>query len=128
MANGSVLTNFSMKATDAAGITYINEASSKTITINAAAPNVSKFTQSIPTTAAGTALDLGSVAANGVCWLQNCDAANYVEVGVQVSGAFYPLIKLKAGEAWPIRVSTGVTPYARANTSAVVLKQPIMDD
>ena len=97
-------------------------------TLNAAAPNVAGLTKSIPTTAAGTALGLGSVATNGVGYFVNTDAANYVELGIQQGGTFYPFLRLNAGEGFPVRVAQGVAPYARANTAAVVLEYAICDD
>jgi hypothetical protein len=68
-----------MRAVDANNAIYINESVVKTITLNASSPNVSRYTQLIPTTAGGTALDLGSVVTNGCAWLQNMDSANYVD-------------------------------------------------
>lgn len=82
---------------------------------------------SIPTTAAGTALNMGSVTTAGWTYLRNTDANNYVEVGVQVAGTFYPSVKLKAGEAGVVRLGTNA-PYARANTAAVNLQYFIFQD
>jgi hypothetical protein len=122
-----ITANLTLKVTKS-GVIYMNEYVANSLTLNASSPNVGQYSATIPTTAAGTALNLGSVAANGVFWFQNCDATNYVEVGVQVSGTFYPFIKLKAGEAWAGRLGTGVVPYARSNTASVILKHPIIDD
>ena len=82
---------------------------------------------SIPTTAAGTALNVGSVSTAGWAYLRNTDDTNFVEVGVQVAGTFYPAIKLKAGEAGVVRLGTN-SPYARANTLAVNLQYFIFQD
>lgn len=82
---------------------------------------------SIPTTAAGTALAVGSVTTAGWCWFRNTDTANYIEVGVQVGGTFYPAMKLKAGEAGIFRLGTNA-PYARANTAAANLHYFIFQD
>ena len=84
-------------------------------------------TQSIPTTAAGTALVIaaGVAAAGGWAWFRNLDTTNYVAIGVQVAGAFYPLARLNAGEACVFRLGV-ITPYALANTAAVILEHDIM--
>lgn len=83
--------------------------------------------QSIPTTLAGTLLGVTSVTTCGWSYFRNTDATNYVDIGVQVAGAFYPFVKLKAGEACVLRLGTNA-PYARANTSAVNLQYFILND
>ena len=84
-------------------------------------------TQSIPTDAAGTALVIagGVAAAGGWAWFRNLGTTNYVAIGVQGAGAFYPLVRLNAGEAAVFRLGV-ITPYAVANTAAVVLEHDIM--
>jgi hypothetical protein len=90
---------------------------------------VSQYTTVATTTPNGVAINLGAVATNGVGWIQNCDATNYVEVGVRDGGGtFIALLMIKAGEAWPCRITAGVPPYVRANTASVVVKNVIMDD
>lgn len=126
MAN-EIQANFVMKVSKG-GVTYINEASAKTLTLAAAAPSVSRYTVTATTAAQGVALDLGDVAVNGICWLENTDATNYCDVGVRDGGGtFIPLIRLLPGEAWPIRVTPGAAPYAKAHTASVILKQPLID-
>jgi hypothetical protein len=83
--------------------------------------------QSIPTTAAGTALDVSALTTAGWSYFCNTDATNYVDIGVQVGGTFYPLLKLKAGESTIARLGTNA-PYARANTAAVNLQYFIFND
>lgn len=100
----------------------------KTTDLSASAPNVAGQTQLIGTTAAGEALVLGDVATNGVAYFINLDATNYVEIGIQQGGTFYPLMRLNSGEWAYSRLSQGVTPYARANTSSVVLEYRIFDN
>lgn len=84
-------------------------------------------TQSIATTSTGTALAIaaGVAAAGGWAWFRNIDATNYVTIGVQVSGTYYPLVRLNAGEAAVFRLGV-ITPYAVANTAAVILEHDIM--
>jgi hypothetical protein len=68
------------------------------------------------------ALVLGDVASCGAAYFLNTDATNYVDIGVDVSGTFYGLIRLMPGEyAFCPRLATNA-PYARANTSAVNLE------
>src|SRR6478672_1713221 len=82
-----------------------------------------KVVQSIPTTAAGTALTFSSgVTTLGTAYFINLDATNFVEVGVQVAGTFYPVARMKGGvvgkkEGAMFRLVPGVTYYARADTA-----------
>lgn len=72
--------------------------------------------------AVGTAYEAivtGDLATAGVAYFRNLDTVNYVELGVEVSAAFYPLVRLNAGEtAGPFRLSQ-LAFHARANTAAV---------
>ena len=73
------------------------------------------------------ALDMGDISTAGICFMRNMDDTNYVEIGVDVSGVFYPFIKLKAGEPWQGRLGTNA-PYAKANTAAVELEYWVLED
>jgi hypothetical protein len=68
------------------------------------------------------AMVLGDVSSLGAMWCLNTDATNYVEIGVDVGGTFYSVIRLAPGD-WGFipRVGTSA-PYARANTSSVGLE------
>jgi hypothetical protein len=69
------------------------------------------------------AIAIGSdVATLGWAWIQNLDATNYVEIGVVVSATFYPTNRFNPGEGYPIRLSPGVTYYAKAHTAPVNLE------
>mgnify|MGYP003134299256 FL=1 len=81
---------------------------------------VTRDVKAVPTTAAGTALDLASISTQGFAHFVNLDSTNYIEIGVQVSSTFYPFVKLKAGEACLLSLGTSA-PYARANTASVNL-------
>ncbi len=81
---------------------------------------------SIPTTSAGTALSFTSISTPGFAHFVNLDTANYVEIGVQVAGTFYPFAKLEAGEAALIPLAN-TTFYARANTAAVRLDYVVLE-
>lgn len=81
--------------------------------------------QTIGTTEA--ALAIGDIGTKGYARFLNIDATNYVEIGSYVAATFYPLIKLKPGEAAIVRLSA-VTVYARANTASVRLDYMIFED
>lgn len=63
---------------------------------------------------------------NGWAIFINLDATNYVEIGVEVAAAFYPAVRLNAGESALFRAAQGVTLYARANTAAVDLEWTLL--
>ena len=78
--------------------------------------------------AAHEALVLTDLTTNGVAYFRNRAPANFVQIGVDVAATFYPLVRLNAGEAWVFRLSQGITPYAQADTGAVVLQREILDN
>jgi hypothetical protein len=55
----------------------------------------------------------------GYVYAKNLDATNYVQLGVDYSGVFVPMLQLKAGEQSLFRLDAGVTTKAMANTAAV---------
>ena len=73
------------------------------------------------------ALDMGELTTAGYAQFTNLDSTNYVEIGIDDTGTFEPLVKLKAGEAAILRLTTNA-PYARANTAAVDLDYLIFED
>ena len=85
---------------------------------------------SIPTSAGGTALSLDGIttATMGYAFFRNIDATNYIEIGVQVGGTFYALVKLKAGEVALLRMNQTNAPYARANGTVANLQYTILAD
>lgn len=98
----------------------------KTVTLTGDA--YSSQTQSIPTTAAGTAVTVAAaVGTPGFSVFVNQDKTNYVELGVENAGTFYPFATLKAGEACLMRL-TDTTFHAVANTAAVILESFIIED
>ena len=57
----------------------------------------------------GTDISLTQLSAmGGWCRIQNLDSTNYVEIGVEAAGVFYPLLELKAGEVIVVRLSRHV--------------------
>lgn len=81
----------------------------------------------VPTTAAGTSIDLASISTSGWALFENLDNTNYVELGVQVSGTFYPLARLLAGERAAFRLSASATLYALSNTAACDLYWQVLE-
>jgi hypothetical protein len=78
--------------------------------------------------AAHEALALTDLTTLGVAFFRNRSAANFVQIGVDVDGTFYPLVRVNPGEGWAFRLSQGITPYAKADTAAVVLQREILDN
>jgi len=77
--------------------------------------------------AAHSALDLGSVVTPGWSVFVNLDTINYVEIGIDITGAFHPFLKLKFGEQFVCRLGIAA-PYAKANTAPVKLFYIIYND
>lgn len=74
------------------------------------------------------ALSINSdIGTKGVVYIRNLDATNYVEVGVDVSTTFYPLIKIKPGEMQVWRLAA-VSPYVKANTATVKIQVLVFED
>lgn len=72
--------------------------------------------------AAHEALDIGAdLATASYAWFRNLDETNFVEVGLEVSAAFEPFIKLLPGEVALVPLAT-VALYAQADTGAVKLE------
>lgn len=62
----------------------------------------------------------------GWAHFKNLDATNYVEIGVDVSSTFGPLIRLDAGEECTVHITTKNV-YAKANTGAIKLQYEILE-
>ena len=76
-------------------------------------------TQSVATV--HEALEVGDLASAGYCTITNLDGTNYAELGVDVAGTFYPVVRVDAGKsAGPFRLSS-LTRHVQANTAAVNL-------
>jgi hypothetical protein len=70
--------------------------------------------------AAHVALGIGDLSTPGFGVFQNLDDTNYVEVGIDVGGSFYPFLHLLPGEADLCRVAISAL-YAKANVAPVKL-------
>lgn len=79
---------------------------------------ITKGTQTIPTTAGGTAVVLGGLGSVGWIHVKNLDTTNYVDLMTAVSGTAFA--RLKPGEVALLRLPPAITaPAALANTASV---------
>ena len=78
--------------------------------------------------AAHETLDVTGLTTLGMCYFRNRDPSNFVEIGVDVGGTFYPLVRLNAGESCVFRLSQGIAPYAQADTGNVILERELLDN
>lgn len=83
---------------------------------------VIKATQTIPTTAGGTAFNLGALGSVGWALIKNLDPTNYADVMTAVSGT--AMIRIPPlGQAGPFMFTPTVTaPAALAHTASVDLE------
>lgn len=110
-------TNFSMSYTNGQSRLTIP---AKQLQIDVASQVRASATQTIGTTQ--EALVMGDVSSAGAAYFLNTDATNYVDIGIDVTGTFYGLIRLRPGQfAFCPRLATNA-PFARANTSSVNLE------
>lgn len=90
-----------------------NETSTYTLT----GTRANRTNQTIGTTY--EAIVTGDLASAGLCWVKNLSTSNYVEIGREVSGAFYGVVLVLPGKsAGPFGIST-LSLFGRANTAAV---------
>lgn len=68
------------------------------------------------------------ISSKGWAFFRNLDSTNYVELGVDVSSTFYPVIRLEALEVGLFRISPSITLYAKANTASVELEYEVLAD
>lgn len=66
------------------------------------------------------------VATPGWAYFRNHDSTHFVDIGVVVSGTFYPLLRLLPGENQVVRLAT-LTFYAQADTAAVDLESFVLE-
>lgn len=83
-------------------------------------------TQSIPTTAGGTAIKIGGLATVGLALIKNNDGTNYVQIMDAVSENV--IMRLLPGEVALFRFDAAVTaPAAIAHTGAVQIEYLILE-
>lgn len=75
--------------------------------------------------AAHEAIALGDVSTAGYVYIRNIDGTNFVEIGVDGAGTFYPCVKLLAGEVALFRA--GGVLYAKADAAAVKIDKLILE-
>lgn len=122
MANTLYLTS-SMRGVMGTQTTTNEGQKSQTATITGT--DKADITQDIPTTAGGTAVAFPSAMGSlGWAMVENLDPTNYVELGRQVSGSFYPLLKVSAGKkGGPFEFGCSTSQlYALANAGTVKLR------
>lgn len=88
--------------------------------------NADSKVTSVGTTAAALSIS-ADIGTEGYAYFRNLDGTNYLELGVDVAGTFYPLVKLKPNRAavFPLAIQ-GI--YARANTAACRLQWGVLED
>lgn len=61
-------------------------------------------------TVGGTLVDLSLLTQPGLCWIQNIDSTNWVELGMldPVTQKFYPMIELLPGEFTTVRLARNI--------------------
>ena len=72
-------------------------------------------------------LSADGVTNQGMAILKNLDSTNFVEVGLEVSATFYPVLKLLPGEVAQVRLSPSSALYAKADTADVRLQAYIFE-
>lgn len=97
----------------------------KTIQRTMAGTHHAASVQDIGTTYEALAIP-AELATLGYCHLKNVDATNYIEIGVEVAAAFYPVIKLIPGDIAVLRFSP-VSLFGRANTAGAKLRFSMLE-
>jgi len=119
---GTTTSNFRLIINNGSTVGSTFDTTSQSITATMTGTHISANVQTIPTTAGGTAITITSgVATYGMAYFQNQDLVNYVSFGVKVSGTYYPIGRLLAGEEGLFRLDPTTTLYALANTASINL-------
>lgn len=138
MAANEITLNWTFTAQK--GGLYVTRNMSRQLSITSASPNVSSYTISVTTNAAGVAILPGYVSTNGWGYVINTSTGTPtnitsgvygIDIGVNVGGTFYPSFRLMPTEGHPIRFTPNVTNYARSLSGTnipVVLECPIIDN
>ncbi len=82
-------------------------------------------TFSVPTTAGGTAIPMGSVTTSGWAKIVNLDVTNYVQLGSVPVATFVPFTRLMPGEFFEGPVDQSIVLFGLANTGAVKIQYEI---
>lgn len=65
-----------------------------------------------------TTLFVNTATIEGLLWIKNLDATNYVKLGPTSGGAIVPMIRLRAGKVALIPLEPGLTLRVQANTAS----------
>lgn len=72
------------------------------------------------------AAPLGDVATPGMSYFRNHDGTNFVQLGIVVSGTFYPVIRLKPDEDARFRIDPTATLYGKSDTAACEVEEVVL--
>lgn len=96
------------------------------ITVDVAATGLAAGIQNIGTSEETiTTTEVGTL---GWAFFQNLDSTNFVKIGADSGGSLVPFVKLKAGEYCILRLMTGITIKAQADTAACELLYKIFEN
>lgn len=101
----------------------LNDAASIQFREDQVAAQLAGGTQTIGTS--HEAIALGDVSTPGPSLLVNLDSTNFVEIGIDDSSVFVPMVKIAPGQAALIQPADSVTLYAQADTAPVVIRRLI---
>lgn len=69
-----------------------------------------------------TALLVNTATIEGLLYMKNLDATNYVKIGPTSAGAIVPMVRLRPGKVALIPLEPGLTLRAQANTAACLVE------
>lgn len=94
------------------------------VQVDQATPGADLQTPTVPA-AAHEAMDFGEVATPGFVGLNVRDSAeaNYIEIGVDVAGTFYPVIRVDKDAPAAFKPAAGATLYQKADSADVKVVQ-----
>jgi hypothetical protein len=122
---------YSLSTSLSNGFLSDNYSVSSGLTADQTNANMVRKTQTLLSASAqGDLLDIGGVTVPGMAIFSNLEAVvggNFCEIGIQVSGTFYPFLKLLGGQQSGPMFLGATTIYGRANTGNVKLFYIIYD-
>lgn len=95
-------------------------------TLTAADPETDLFRWTVPS-ASEADLSLSTVTAGGVLLLTNLDASNFITYGVKDGGSMVALCTLQPSETHKVRLASGATLRAQADTADVEVQVAACD-
>lgn len=122
MANEITL-SFNLQLTNG---NYTESVNPGSVRIDQAAIGANGGVYSVPTSE--EVVDTGDVSTEGLLYLQNLDATNYINYGPESGGAMVSIAKLEPGEFAFLRLDSTATLRWQANTAAVKVKMLLLED